>query len=341
MQLPNVDILDMIRQGFQFLEGVVTDLQLNNLQMIATAIILNCRFNLSMVSRTWLKEKSVNAFSHCLMYAKFNLDEGLRALARMQQSEHELIDGRFIIDDTMEHHSKFCKFIYGVMKHWDHVFNTNLKGICIVFLYYSQGEFIKFPIGWKIYLKEKGKTKNDLALELIEEGLERGFPCGVVLTDSWFCVRPFVLALQKLGLRYILDIKTNATIRVPVKKVFEKRRGRKRTKWYVTEKIVPYMKRVRKKREIGFVGDLESGQKEKNLYTIKERVCIINALPGKHKVVYSYDPKKKTGKYLITNELTWEGLKVVKEYFGLSKSFSEMRSSNWIWRGPVSGANKE
>ena len=44
-------------------------------------------------------------------------------------------------------------------------------------------------------------------------------------------------------------------------------------------------------------------------------MCVLNALPGRHKIVYSYDPKRKTDKYLITNELTWEGLKVVKEYF--------------------------
>ncbi len=56
--------------------------------------------------------------------------------------------------------------------------------------------------------------------------------------------------------------------------------------------------------------------KEHTRYTVKDlSVHTQNALPGKHKVVYSYDPARKTDKYLITNELTWEGLKVVKESF--------------------------
>ncbi|MBA7706781.1 hypothetical protein ES703_115638 [subsurface metagenome] len=44
--IPCVDLLNIIREGFQFLRGVVTDLQLNNLMMIATTVILYSRFNL-------------------------------------------------------------------------------------------------------------------------------------------------------------------------------------------------------------------------------------------------------------------------------------------------------
>jgi len=75
------------------------------------------------------------------------------------------------------------------------------------------------------------------------------------------------------------------------------------------------MKNARPIRKIGFVGNLESGKSEKVLYEIKERVGMIHALPGQHKVIYSYDPEKKAEKYLITNSLTWEGVKVVREYF--------------------------
>ena len=79
--------------------------------------------------------------------------------------------------------------------------------------------------------------------------------------------------------------------------------------------IVEYMKRGKNKRKVGFKCDLKKGKAEELLYTVKERVCIKNALPGTHKIVYSYDPERGSGKYLITNELTWEGLKVIKEYF--------------------------
>jgi hypothetical protein len=153
--LPNIDILAMIKEGFVFLKGIVTDLQLGNLMMIATATILQSQFNLSMVSRTWLKEKSVNAFSHCLKKAKINIKEATIALSRMQRESNKLEGGRFIIDDTLEHHSKFCKFIAWVVIQWDHVIHATAKGICIVFLYYSEGNWIKFPIGWRIYKKNQ------------------------------------------------------------------------------------------------------------------------------------------------------------------------------------------
>jgi len=288
-----------VREGFQFLRGIVTDLQLNNLMMIATTVILYSRFNLSEVSRSWLKKKTVNAFSHCLKAAKFNLKEAMNAYAKMLRQSYDLTGGRFIIDDTMEHHTKLCKFIYGVCRHWDHVFRTNVSAKCLVFLYYSGGK----------------KTKNDLALELIEEGIKRGFPCGVVLADSWYCVEPFVRELRWMGLRYVLEIKTNATVREPIKKGEQRSRGRKRKKWYRKVPLVSYVQKVQRVRRIGFFGDLATGKEEKILYEIKEKTCRIHALPGLHKVVYSYDPERGTEKYLITNELTWEGVKVVKEYF--------------------------
>ena len=121
--------------------------------------------------------------------------------------------------------------------------------------------------------------------------------------------------LRWMGLKYVLEIKTNATIQEPIKKQEQKRRGRKRKKWYRTVSIISYMEKVERVREIGFLGDLDTGKEEKVLYKIKEKACRINALPGLHKVVYSYDPERGTEKYLITNELTWEGVKLVKEYF--------------------------
>ena len=191
--VPCIKFLSIVEEGLQFLRGVMTDLQLNNLMMIATAVILHSKFNLTGASRSWLKEKTANAFSHCLMKAKFNFEEAAHAYWRMLQASYELSGGRFIIDDTLERHTKLCRFIHGVCKHRDHVFATNISAVCLVFLYYSQDGWIKFPIGWRIYIKGGDKTKNDLAIEMIEQALGRGFPCGVVLADSWYCVSPFII----------------------------------------------------------------------------------------------------------------------------------------------------
>ena len=104
--IPCVGVPLLISDGFSFLRGVVTNLQLGNLMMIETTVVLYSKFNLSEVSRSWLTGRIVNAFSHCLKAAKYNLDEACSADARMLQRSYKLSGGRFTVDDTMEKHSK-------------------------------------------------------------------------------------------------------------------------------------------------------------------------------------------------------------------------------------------
>jgi len=44
----------------------------------------------------------------------------------------------------------------GVFILFDHALGTNLKATCIVFLYYSDGALIKFPIAFLVYHKGTG-----------------------------------------------------------------------------------------------------------------------------------------------------------------------------------------
>jgi hypothetical protein len=88
----------------------------------------------------------------------------------------------------MKHHTKLCKWIHGVCILFDHVFNTNLKANCIVVLYYTDGESIKFPITFRIYYQGSNKMpwlrgkkfvckkKYELAVEMLEWAIEMGFP---------------------------------------------------------------------------------------------------------------------------------------------------------------------
>lgn len=70
---------------------------------------------------------------------------------------YEVQPAYFIIDDTMKHHTKFCKWIYFVFVLFDHALGTNLIATCIVFLYYSDGNLIKFPIAYRLFYKETVK----------------------------------------------------------------------------------------------------------------------------------------------------------------------------------------
>jgi hypothetical protein len=69
--------------------------------------------------------------------AKFSTREMMDTYALQAIETYEITDGYFLIDDTMQHHTKFCKWIHGVFVLFDHAVGTNLKSKCIVFLYYN------------------------------------------------------------------------------------------------------------------------------------------------------------------------------------------------------------
>jgi transposase len=64
----------------------------------------------------------------------------------------------------------------------------------------------------------------------------------------------------------------------------------------------------------GFARDIETGKEEKVLYDLKIATTRLNAFPGKHRLVESSDPTKKTVKYLLTNQLSWNATKIVSVY---------------------------
>jgi len=69
--------------------------------------------------------------------------------------------GYFLIEDTMKHHTKLCKWIHGFFVLFDHALGTNCKTTCIVFFYYSDGNLIKFPIAFRISIFVVGRTGSE------------------------------------------------------------------------------------------------------------------------------------------------------------------------------------
>ena len=99
--------------GFAFLKPELTNAQFQNLTMIATALILGSKFNLTEISRMWLQEKSVAALSEFLSDAKFSPIEMERLHLLNMRDTYRVTGGNFLIDDTMKHHAKFCRWIQG------------------------------------------------------------------------------------------------------------------------------------------------------------------------------------------------------------------------------------
>ena len=325
MNIPCVNRLPFVVIGLSFLQPALTNAQFNNLTLIATALVLGAKFSLTQINLMWLKERSVSTLSWFMSDAKFSTREMMRLYALHAIKTYEITDGYFLIDDTMEHHTKFCKWIHGVFVLFDHAVGTNLKSKCIVFLYYSDGGKIKFPITFRIFYKENGKRKWEsykkfaykpkytLALEMLEWALKKGFPPCVVLADSWFGIEPFIKGLRKLKLSYILEVRSSNKVRVSCKEPKLTPTGKLAKQQYDSIALPEFFKTIFGVVQCGFE-ETKEGKEKKVLYNCKVATVRLNAVNGKHRVVESMDVASDTFKYFISDQLTWEAVKMIKSY---------------------------
>ncbi|MCP4236816.1 MAG: transposase, partial [Aestuariibacter sp.] len=173
----------------------------------------------------------------------------------------------------------------------------------------------------------------DLATEMLQWALKVGFPKSMVLADSWFCMGPFIKDLKRLGLSYIIEVKSSYTVRVASKEPKLTPKGRLAKKQYDQEALPEFFKSLCSIVKYGFAADKKTGKVQKVLYHTKIKTLRMNSIVGKHRVVESIDPTKQTTKYLLTDQLTWESGKilaiynnrwVIEEFFRNAKQLTDM-----------------
>jgi len=327
MNIPCAKQLGFVIAGLSFLHPALTNSQFQNLTLIASALLLGGKFNLTEISYMWLKDTSISALSEFLSDAKFSTYEMQQLYLLQILNKYKIKRGYFIIDDTMKHHTKFCNWIHGVSVIFDHAFGTNLRATCIVFLYYSDGGQKKCFIDLRIFYKEntkmpwcKGKKyvhkmKYDLAIEMITQAMDKGFPACIVLADSWYCIEPFIRQLRHLKLSYVLEAGTKNKVRAGCENPKLTPSGKIAKRQYELKSFAEYFIGILSYQICGFAPDETTGRKEKVIYHTKIATVQLNSIPGKHRLIESFDPKKKTTKYLITDQLTWESSKVISIYY--------------------------
>lgn len=115
MQLPIVQSLSFVLRAQTSLDTKINKAQLGNLALIITAMILGSGMCLSKIVAASLGSCAVNTLSHCFSYANLDgrvlIKSALRCAIRIFGLLGVPI--KIAIDDTMKHHSKFCKTIYG------------------------------------------------------------------------------------------------------------------------------------------------------------------------------------------------------------------------------------
>ncbi len=327
MNIPCVRRLAWVVTGLAFVQPALTTIQFDNLTLIATALLLGSGFNLCMMSRMWLKAKCVSTLSYFFSDAKIDTTDLQTRYAKHALTVYHVVCGYFIIDDTLNHHTRLCRWIHGVCVLFDHTLHTNLKAICIVVLYYSDGVLIKFPICFRIYYKEEGsrlpwqrhttwsyKKKYILAAEMLEWAITLGFPGCLVLADSWYGIGPFIKELKRLTLSYVVEIQAKYTVRTPCKTPKLTPTGRLAKRQIETTKLPVFFAGVSTVTHCGFERDLETGQERHILYDLKIATGRLTSIAGKHRLVESIDPTTQSTKYLLTNELTWDATKIVAAY---------------------------
>jgi len=185
------------------------------------------------------------------------------------------------------------------------------------------------------------KTKYDLAVEMLEWAINKGFPKCTVLADSWFGIAPFIKELKRLELSYILETKSNYKVKTNAKEPKLTPTGLLAKNQYDETPLPQYFKKVLSIKICGFSADKETGKREKVLYNVKVATVILKSIPGRHRIVESVDPVKQSTKYLLTN-LPGKAQKSFQLTVtdGQLKNFLEMQSNFQIWRELLSGANK-
>ena len=348
MKIPCAKYLPFIVTGLEFLKPALTNSQFNTIILVATALVLGGKFCLSEFNRLWLGDRCVSTLSHFFSHAKFSSNEMQHLYALQLIHLYKPKYGYYCIDDTMKHHTNFCKWIHGVFVLFDHALKTTLKATCIVVLYYTDGGVIKFPICFRIYYQDtknmpwqNGKKyvctpKYELAIEMLQWAIDKGFPIGVVLADAWFGIDPFIKGLKRLGMSYVIEIKSSLTIRTPCKTPRLTQTGKLAKNQYDQIPLPDVFKAISSFSKCGFTANQSTGKEEKVLYHTKVITTTLNAISGSHRIVQSIDPKKGTTKYLLTNELDWEATKtisvyshrwVIEEFFRNAKQLSDMEGA--------------
>lgn len=131
--------------------------------------------------------------------------------------------GSLVLDDTTwqrwTRHSEAVSFV------WDSRVGKIVFGMNVVLLIWTDGHR-KVPLGLRVW-KKGGKSKVELAAELLCQSYRRGISPEFVLFDSWYSAASLLELIDGFGWRYISAAKRNRLFEgVRIGKFFHHRFGR-------------------------------------------------------------------------------------------------------------------
>lgn len=131
--------------------------------------------------------------------------------------------GYLVLDDTSW--QRWTQKAEAVSYVWDSRSGKVVFGMSVVMLIWTDGKR-KVPLGIRVWRKG-GKSKVELAAELLGEAHLRGVSPEFVLFDSWYAARVLLELIDGFGWHYIAATKRNRLFEgVPIAKYFHHRFGR-------------------------------------------------------------------------------------------------------------------
>lgn len=133
-----------------------------------------------------------------------------KMLLKVGEKFYRLGDGYLIIDDTViqkPHQKNFEGFTYV----YDHTSGRKVKGICVVFIAWTNGKIV-IPLYSLIYQKDE-QTRIELALALLSKVRNSlKIKPKAVLFDSWYSCVAIMKRIQSYGWQFVTQIKKNRIV---------------------------------------------------------------------------------------------------------------------------------
>uniref|UniRef100_UPI001F0AA16F IS701 family transposase n=1 Tax=Leptolyngbya sp. BC1307 TaxID=2029589 RepID=UPI001F0AA16F len=126
-----------------------------------------------------------------------------------------LTAGTLSVDDSVEdkpyrdhNKSAFVDFF------WSGKHKRSVKGINLITLYYTDTSGSSYPVNFRIYDKQEGKTKNDYFREMVLEVVSWGLEPSWVTGDSWYSSLENLKFLRDQKVGFLFGIANNRKVSI-------------------------------------------------------------------------------------------------------------------------------
>ena len=97
---------------------------------------------------------------------------------------------------------------------WSGKHKRSVKGINLITLYYTDTAGNSYPVNFRIYDKQEGKTKNEYFREMVLEVIEWGFKPAWVTGDSWYASLENLKFLRNEEVGFLFGVANNRQVSV-------------------------------------------------------------------------------------------------------------------------------